>query len=47
MNGLMVGSAPRRGGFVPKAATKGKSKSQSEVQAKELEARKKEVAKQL
>jgi hypothetical protein len=26
MNGLMVGSAPRRGGFVPKAAIKGKAK---------------------
>lgn len=28
MNGLMVGSAPRRGGFIPKAVTKGKGKQQ-------------------
>jgi structural maintenance of chromosome 4 len=43
MNGLMVGSMPKRGGFIPKAATKGKSKSEQEVQAKELEGRKKEI----
>lgn len=43
MNGLMVGSMPKRGGFVPKAATKGKSKPQLEVQTKEMEARKKQI----
>lgn len=36
MNGLMVGSMPKRGGFIPKAAIKGKNKSQLEQQAKEL-----------
>jgi hypothetical protein len=44
MNGLMVGSAPKRGGFTPKAAIKGKSKPQGEGQVKEMETRKKQVA---
>jgi len=44
MNGLMVGSAPKRGGFTPKAVIKGKSKPQGEGQVKEMETRKKQVA---
>jgi hypothetical protein len=36
MNGLMVGCAPRRGGFIPKAATKANGKQQVELQGKEL-----------
>ncbi len=34
INGLIVGNAARRGGFIPKAATKSKSKNNVEGQTK-------------
>lgn len=43
MNGLMVGSMAKRGGFVPKASTKNKAKNQPD-QSKEMEARKRELS---
>jgi hypothetical protein len=40
----MVGSMPRKGGFIPKASTKNRFKSNIEGQAKEMESRKKEIS---
>lgn len=36
MNGLMVGSVAKRGGFQPKAAIKGKKKGKDEGTLREL-----------